>query len=73
MLPKVDYLILTLNNEGNDNFLDKSKIALLTNNCCVVNVSRSKILDEEFLLYSIKNKMYSYSLQYAKFLTWFLQ
>ena len=56
MLPKVDYLILTLNNEGNDNFLDKSKIALLTNNCCVVNVSRSKILDEEFLLYSIKNK-----------------
>ena len=56
MLPKVDYLILTLNNVGNDNFLDKKKIAFLSNNCCVVNVSRSNMLDEEYLLYSIINK-----------------
>lgn len=41
-------------NNKNHNFLDKTRLALLKKNCILINTSRGNLIDEEYLLYILK-------------------
>lgn len=56
MLNKIDYLIVTLSNNGNYHFLDEYLISQLNTNCCIVNISRGNLIDESALISAIKKQ-----------------
>jgi len=56
MLNKIDYLIITLSNNGNNHFIDEYLISQLNTNCCIVNISRGNLIDEKALISAIKKQ-----------------
>lgn len=49
MLEIIDYLVITINNENNDNFIGEEAFAKMNKNLCIVNVSRGFVIDEGIL------------------------
>ncbi|MDB4453010.1 hypothetical protein N9145_02390 [bacterium] len=56
VLPSIDYLILTLPlTEQTKGFIDKAKLAKLSETACLINLARPQLVDENALLLALKS------------------
>ena len=56
MLDIIDYLIITINNQGNQSFFNEKLLSKVNHNCCIVNVSRGDVIDVKALIKKINSK-----------------
>jgi phosphoglycerate dehydrogenase-like enzyme len=56
MLKYVDYLILSMSNEGNSNLITSSVLSIANSRLCLVNISRGSMVNEQELLTAVKLK-----------------
>ena len=58
ILPEADHLILALpRDKSTDNIIDKKRLELLPKTCYLYNIGRGNAINEEDLVYALKNKI----------------
>jgi len=56
MLHDIDYFVIAVSDIGNENLVNKEAFSMMNQRICIVNISRMKVIDENELIYALRNK-----------------